>query len=573
MQKTRIVLFLIAIFFFLMGTPLWAMQPEIIWIENPSEEYTVYYYGYDPFSDLRYQPAEYGEGLYSVICLKGELDYTALSPDGCGNFYQGYVNQSGSWILPPIYNVGDTFNDGIAQVNQPNIEQQNGVTHYCDIDHIIDRNGKSIPAIDNLTQQGYTIDAVGDSYVVLSIREKFDSTAYFALANLKGTLLLPAIFLDIHLPSEGLCLVQTDKGYGFSDLNGKIVIPLQYQNGSNFSQGLATVQQNDKWGYIDKTGKKVIDFKYECALPFEDGLAAVQQDGKWGFIDKTGNMIIAPTYEEVQSFSEGIASVCKGNLWGCIDKCGNEILPCQYQAVEICSDNRIAVKWQNRYGYFDRNGEKVIDFLYGAATDFHEGVAVVSSGDFSSCYWESYWYIGIESAVYKNNQFGVIDRWGNEVLPEEYLCISDFEDGTAICQRNRDKKVGIIQAPAVQETDPGRRSFIRLYVNDKLLSTDQSPVLKNGRTMVPLRTIAEALNADVRWDKTAKAALITTDEITMQLPTDSTAATVNGEQVLLDTSAQVINGRTMVPLRFVAEQFALQVQWKADSYSVRLSTQ
>ena len=77
----------------------------------------------------------------------------------------------------------------------------------------------------------------------------------------------------------------------------------------------------------------------------------------------------------------------------------------------------------------------------------------------------------------------------------------------------------------------------------------------------------------MRWDKTAKAALITTDGITIQLLTDSTAATVNGEEVLLDTSAQVINGRTMVPLRFVAEQFALQVQWKADSYSVRLSTQ
>ncbi len=572
MQKTRIVLSLIAIFFFWGSNPLWAMQPEIIWIENPSEEDTVYYYGYDPYSELRYQPAEYGEGLYSVICLKGELDYTALSPDGCGNFYQGYVNQSGSWILPPIYNIGDTFNDGIVQVNQPNIKQQNGLTYYYDMDHIINRNGKSIPAVDNLVQQGYTIDAVGDCYVVLSIREKFNSTPYFALANLEGTLLLPAIFLDIHLPSEGLCLVQTDKGYGFSDLDGKIVIPLQYQNGSDFSQGLAAVQQNGKWGYIDKTGKKVIDLKYEYAFPFEDGLAAVQLNGKWGFLDLLGHITIEPIYDEVQHFSEGIASVRKGNSWGCVDKCGNEILPCQYQAVEICSDNRIAVKWQNRYGYFDKNGEKIIDFLYGAATDFHEGFAVVSSGDFSDYQWESYWHIGIGSAVYKNNQFGVIDRWGNRVLPEEYLCISDFEDGTAICQRARDKKVGIIQAPAVQETDPGKRSFIRLYLDDELLGTDQDPVIKNERTMVPLRTIAEALDADVRWDETAKAAIITIDEITMQLPIDSTTATVNGEKVLLDTSAQVIHGRTMVPLRFVAEQFALQVQWKEDSYSVQLST-
>ena len=112
-----------------------------------------------------------------------------------------------------------------------------------------------------------------------------------------------------------------------------------------------------------------------------------------------------------------------------------------------------AVKWQNRYGYFDKNGEKVIDFLYGGAKNFHEGLAVVSSGNFAGVEDDKYWFVGAGlTTSYKNNQFGVIDRWGNEVLPEEYLCISDFEDGTAICQRNRDKKVGIIQAPAVQDS-------------------------------------------------------------------------------------------------------------------------
>ena len=352
-----------------------------------------------------------------------------------------------------------------------------------------------------------------------------------------------------------------------------MILP-QYEDAQDFSEGLAAVQQDGKWGFIDKTGQMIIAPTYEEAQSFHEGMAAVKLNGLWGFLNTSGELVIPAQYDTVQNFSEGVAPVEQNDTWGCIDQKGELILACKYEEVRPCSDSRIAVKWQNRYGYFDKNGEKVIDFLYGGAKNFHEGLAVVSSGNFAGVEDDKYWFVGAGlTTSYKNNQFGVIDRWGNEVLPEEYLCISDFEDGTAICQRNRDKKVGIIQAPAVQETDPGRRSFIRLYVNDKLLSTDQSPVLKNGRTMVPLRTIAETLNADVRWDKTAKAAIITTDEIIMQLPTDSTAATVNGEQVLLDTSAQIINGRTMVPLRFVAEQFALQVQWKADSYSVRLSTQ
>ncbi|MGM9525949.1 MAG: stalk domain-containing protein [Peptococcaceae bacterium] len=48
--------------------------------------------------------------------------------------------------------------------------------------------------------------------------------------------------------------------------------------------------------------------------------------------------------------------------------------------------------------------------------------------------------------------------------------------------------------------------------------------------------------------------------MTLQLPTDSTTTTVNREGILLDTSAQIINEHTMAPLRFVAEQFALQIQ-------------
>ncbi len=204
----------------------------------------------------------------------------------------------------------------------------------------------------------------------------------------------------------------------------------------------------------------------------------------------------------------------------------------------------------------------MIDFLYGGAKNFHEGLAVVSSGNFAGVEDDKYWFVGAGlTTSYKNNQFGVIDRWGNEVLPEEYLCISDFEDGTAICQRNRDKKVGIIQAPAVQETDPGRRSFIRLYVNDISLNSEQSPFIQRGRTLVPLRTIAEALDAQVSWDSVNKVAIIKTEKRILQLPINEDIAIVDEKKVKLEVPAQISNGRTMVPLRFIAEELQAQVQW------------
>lgn len=567
----KCLIFFLLVFFMSPCNPTCAQEPEIIWIENPSEEHSVYYYGYKPFSNLRYQPAEYGEGLYSITCLEGELDYTALSPDGCGTFYQGYVNQSGDWILPPIYNAGYAFSNRLAQVDQPFIEQRNGGTYYSNIEHIINRNGHTIERIDTLTQQGYKIRAINDSFVLLSIRENSHSPVYFALADLNGTLLLPASFLDIHLPSEGLCLVQTDDGYGFYHTNGILAIPLQYQNGNDFSDGLAAVQKNDKWGYIDQSGNEVISFVYENTHSFVEGLAAVQLNGKWGFIDKSGKMVIEPVYDEVKSFSEGVASVRKGSLWGCINTQGAQILPCQYQAVEICSDNCIAVKWQNRYGYFDPSGEKIIDFLYGAATDFHEGFAVVSSGDFTGSNWDSYWHIGMTPTVYNNNLFGVIDRWGNPFLPEEYLCISDFEDGTAICQRARDKKVGIIHAPEISKTDSGKRNFVRLYLNNQLLHTNQSPVIKNNRTLVPLRTIAEALDASVDWNQNTQTVTIQSSNKTIKIPINSHNVLVDGKEIFIDAPAQLMNNTTMVPLRFVTEQLGAYVSWDNTSYSIQIS--
>lgn len=87
----------------------------------------------------------------------------------------------------------------------------------------------------------------------------------------------------------------------------------------------------------------------------------------------------------------------------------------------------------------------------------------------------------------------------------------------------------------------------------------------NSRTMVPMRKIFEVLGAEVLWDGENRIVIGTKDEISVQLQIDNNIATktVNGvtEEIILDTPPMLLDDRTMVPLRFIAESLDKQVGW------------
>ncbi|MBE7019930.1 MAG: hypothetical protein E7411_00650 [Ruminococcaceae bacterium] len=108
---------------------------------------------------------------------------------------------------------------------------------------------------------------------------------------------------------------------------------------------------------------------------------------------------------------------------------------------------------------------------------------------------------------------------------------------------------------------------INIKVNSKYLYSDVEPTIINSRTMVPLRAIFEALNATVTWDDlTATATGISEDgSTTVKITRDSSTAYVNGKSVNLDSPATIVNGRFLVPVRFISESLGAFVEW--DSYS------
>ncbi|NLB81193.1 MAG: copper amine oxidase N-terminal domain-containing protein [Clostridiaceae bacterium] len=92
-------------------------------------------------------------------------------------------------------------------------------------------------------------------------------------------------------------------------------------------------------------------------------------------------------------------------------------------------------------------------------------------------------------------------------------------------------------------------------------SNDVAPLIKNDRTMLPARFVAESLGATVAWIEAEQKVTITKDDITIVIYIDSEKAYVNDKEVTLDSPAFIENDRTYTPLRFVAENLGATVDW------------
>lgn len=95
------------------------------------------------------------------------------------------------------------------------------------------------------------------------------------------------------------------------------------------------------------------------------------------------------------------------------------------------------------------------------------------------------------------------------------------------------------------------------------------PFIENNTTLIPVRAISEALGLTVNWDADTKTVEIQ-GKAEISLTIDSDVATVNGESKTLGMPAKVVDNRIFVPLRFVAEEMEADVEWDADTYTVNI---
>ena len=113
---------------------------------------------------------------------------------------------------------------------------------------------------------------------------------------------------------------------------------------------------------------------------------------------------------------------------------------------------------------------------------------------------------------------------------------------------------------------------ISVTLDGEKLTFDVEPALIDGRTMVPIRAIFEAMGAVVEWDNDTQSAICTKGDTIVKMTIDSPTIYINDVPSQMDTSPVIINGRTLAPARFVAESFGYKVEWDNENAIAKITS-
>lgn len=195
----------------------------------------------------------------------------------------GYVNTRGALVIPAKFHSSEPFSEGLGAI----IDDYATSSRVYSIDH----QGKKIIEFDGHYldfQYGNKGNFKNGRALISSYDEKAqkdEKRVKYGFIDTKGTLIIPAKFIDAEPFSEGLALVTTVSSTeivdGYIDTTGTLLFTISHDySGEPFAGGLARVYSGDKkkYGYIDSKGSLVIPFQFESANDFSEGLAAVQFD-------------------------------------------------------------------------------------------------------------------------------------------------------------------------------------------------------------------------------------------------------------------------------------------------------
>ena len=133
----------------------------------------------------------------------------------------------------------------------------------------------------------------------------------------------------------------------------------------------------------------------------------------------------------------------------------------------------------------------------------------------------------------------------------------------------------VLEIPVTVETEPEIILKLQLdskiaYINDNAKNLDAPPTIVKGRTVVPIRFVSDAFGCKIEWNKEEQKITILRYDMKILLWVGKNTAQVNDQQVKIDAPPVIVGGRTMVPLRFIAEPFGAKVDWNAQTKEITI---
>ncbi|MCD8180081.1 MAG: GDSL-type esterase/lipase family protein [Firmicutes bacterium] len=132
------------------------------------------------------------------------------------------------------------------------------------------------------------------------------------------------------------------------------------------------------------------------------------------------------------------------------------------------------------------------------------------------------------------------------------------------------KKFIPIFLAAVLTATAASADSVTVLLYGEALECSVEPFITEGTTFVPMRSIFEALGAEIEWDEETRTVTSQKDGVEISITIGSEQAYKNGEAYTLTAAPMITDGYTMVPLRFVSESFGCVVSWDGDTQTVTI---
>ena len=348
--------------------------------------------------------------------------------------------------------------------------------------------------------------------------------------------IIPCIYDDIEICDNDIVAV-FDEGWRYINIHDES--NSYYYVGSfpyKFSNGLARVysEEKGKYGYINKKWELVIPFKYSHAWDFENGLAKVSEEpeaGEWYYIDNNGQTKISPRDYNVIANGEVFTGIKITILYSGL------MPPATDKAV------------------LDSDGNRITEFIYADIRPFNDGIAIATRNGLGSGLINKY---GTEITP-----FGFFDL---DYIEKNKYSFSILDTDTGIT------RAGILEIPDdASERRPAVERPITVYENGVDLYFDTPPVIINGRVLVPMRKIFETLGCEILWDSETNTVTAVKGATKIKLGIGENTAFVNDDTVCLDSPGVIRNNRTLVPIRFIADALDMNVEWDENMRRVSIS--
>lgn len=283
----------------------------------------------------------------------------------------------------------------------------------------------------------------------------------------------------------------------------------------------------------------------------------LESKNRYGVYDFVEQKYIVPLQTEYTGFhdiSGNYLTAQKGDNIGIIDINGNIVAPLQYSYLYPTGSGMFIYNKTDDAGSITEhgilNGDKVVyssddsTHTRGQIAGVCNGAVIISYPDPN----ESYEY----AHNYTDYMYEIVNFAGHSINGELYTH-AYVSDGEIYATHDYHSST-----PTFEKVDIVR-DFTVINLNGEYLPFDG--VIRNSRTLVPMREIVEGLGGTVDWDGDTQSVHAVIDGKDIDLSIGSNIMTVNGADETLDVAAQIINNKTMLPLRAVSEAVGAEVDW------------